>query len=74
MPTEAEVLQALNALMVAGLHVRATGPLDWELAEKREQNPHLLRGGTHVEKTPDMNVVHGSFLVEWDLKLSLIHI
>jgi len=60
----AAVRTAEHALLSAGLYAKASHPLDWENARNFNKNPHVIRGGTHREKTPDLNIVHGSFTIE----------
>lgn len=57
------VTTAVHALETAGLYARASAPVDWENARRQGKPPNVLRGGTHVEKTPDLNVVHGSYMI-----------
>lgn len=64
-PTQENVTAAVYCLQSAGLYAKASDPLDWERATTYGKPPQLIRGGTHVEKTPDLNVVHGSFTIEW---------
>lgn len=64
-PTRESVVQAVYALESAGLYARGSDPLDWENAKRSGKPPQVIRGGTHTEKTPDFNVVHGSFMVTW---------
>jgi len=60
----AHVQESVDELTHAGLYAKASHPLDWENSRSRGQNPHLIRGGTHREVQPLVNIVHGSFLIE----------